>query len=161
MLHSLLGGDTVTVGEKIQQLRQQQSLTQGQLAALSGTALITIHQYESGKRQPRLEQLRRIAEVFGVSVSELVEPEYWSALTEDDKRDAFADDSSLAMKERLTAAFEKLNGVGQREAVKRVEEMAEVRWYLRKLSREADTAAADGNTTAADIAAENGEPPQV
>ena len=48
------------VGERIRAARKSAGLTQAQLAEKSGVASISIHQYESGKRQPRIEQLKKI-----------------------------------------------------------------------------------------------------
>ena len=42
-------------------------MTQKQLGELSGTSESTIKQYELGKRQPRIEQLKKIAEALGVT----------------------------------------------------------------------------------------------
>lgn len=57
----------MTIGDRIKQVRNARGLTQKQLGAISGTSEITIRQYELGKRQPRLEQLQRIAAALGVS----------------------------------------------------------------------------------------------
>lgn len=62
----------MSIGERIRDIRIQRGLTQVQLAEASGVAPITIRQYEANKRQPRMEQLRAIAEVFGVSVDYLI-----------------------------------------------------------------------------------------
>lgn len=62
----------MTVGERIQSLRKKAGWTQARLAAESGVAAISIHQYESNKRKPQLEQLQEIAKVLGVSVDYLI-----------------------------------------------------------------------------------------
>lgn len=54
----------MTIGEKIRKLRIHTGLTQRALGELSGTSETTIKQYELGKRQPRIEQLKKIAKVF-------------------------------------------------------------------------------------------------
>lgn len=54
----------MTIGEKIRKLRNHTGLTQRTLGELSGTSETTIKQYELGKRQPRIEQLKKIATVF-------------------------------------------------------------------------------------------------
>lgn len=54
----------MTIGEKIKKLRIHTGLTQRALGELSGTSETTIKQYELGKRQPRIEQLKNIAKVF-------------------------------------------------------------------------------------------------
>lgn len=62
----------MTIGERIKQVRNAKGFTQKQLGTISGTSEITIRQYELGKRQPRLEQLQRIADALDVPVPELM-----------------------------------------------------------------------------------------
>ncbi len=51
----------MTIGERIKAARKAANMTQKKLAELAGTATGTIQQYELGKRQPRIEQLQKIA----------------------------------------------------------------------------------------------------
>lgn len=60
------------IGQRIKAARKDIGLTQDQLAQKSGVATITIRQYETGKRQPRLEQLQKIADALDVSISYLL-----------------------------------------------------------------------------------------
>ena len=62
----------VTIGERIREARKNAGLTQAQLAESSGVAAISIHQYEAGKREPRIEQLCRVADTLGVSIQYLL-----------------------------------------------------------------------------------------
>lgn len=66
----------MTIGEKIRKLRNYTGLTQKTLGKLSGTSETTIKQYESGKRQPRIEQLKKIAKVFDFPLYLLVDDNY-------------------------------------------------------------------------------------
>lgn len=59
----------MTTGERIKEARKKRGFTQKELGTLSGTSEITIRQYEIGKRQPRMEQLHRIADALGIPVS--------------------------------------------------------------------------------------------
>ena len=68
----------MTVGERIQEARKKAGMKQSDLAEKLGVAVITIGQYERGKREPSLKQLIRIAAVLGVSWDSLV--------TEDERR---------------------------------------------------------------------------
>lgn len=63
------------IGKRIRELRTLNHLTQKQLGELSGLATGTIQQYELHKRQPRIEQLRKIAKALGLKVSDLIEDE--------------------------------------------------------------------------------------
>lgn len=64
----------MTTGERIKTARKKAGMTQAKLAAISGVAAISIHQYEAGKRHPQLEQALRIAGALGVEWTEFVLP---------------------------------------------------------------------------------------
>ena len=146
----------MSIGEKIQEYRKKAGLTQQRLAECAGVATITIRQYESGKRQPRVGQLQKIANALGVSVSELIgfpiEEETMERFMREPKYAvAFETDEHIGIKsratmvryrknfllyqkqsEQLATAFKKLNDEGRTEAVKRVEELTEISRYQKK-----------------------------
>ncbi len=62
----------MNIGERIRKYRKAIGYTQKELAEKSGVATVSVQQYERGIRQPRLEQLRRIASALGVEWTELV-----------------------------------------------------------------------------------------
>lgn len=55
------------IGERIKKARQAKGLSQEELAQIINSTKSAISRYESGKRQPRLDQLHRIAVVLQVS----------------------------------------------------------------------------------------------
>ena len=73
----------MTVGERIKAARNKAGLKQSELAEKLGVAVITIGQYERDKRQPRLEQLRRIAAALGVEWTDLVDSDTAATMTID------------------------------------------------------------------------------
>lgn len=64
-------------GERIKAARKASGLTQEQLAKKCGLATITIRQYESGKREPRLAQMRALAAATGVTIQKLLGIPNW------------------------------------------------------------------------------------
>lgn len=62
----------MTIGERIKNYRKIAGLTQKELGEFAGVATGTIQQYELGKRQPRIEQLQKIAPILKVSVPDLL-----------------------------------------------------------------------------------------
>ena len=62
----------MTIGEKIKKARQEKNITQKELAEQIGCAEITIRQYESNKREPKLEIIKKIATVLNITVLELL-----------------------------------------------------------------------------------------
>lgn len=63
----------MTIGDKIRNYRKMAGLTQKQLGDLSGTSETTIKQYEAGKRQPRVEQLQKIANTLQILPTDLLD----------------------------------------------------------------------------------------
>lgn len=125
----------MTIGQRIKEARKDTGLTQRELAERSGTATGTIQQYELGKRQPRIEQLQRIASALDVDVNWLM-----NGYTLEQRDQAWKGqvaqlfEGANAWKEgkaRLNTAFDSLNSSGQQEAIKRVEELTEVPRYRR------------------------------
>lgn len=57
------------LGSNIKKYRKEAGLTQKELASILDVAVGTIQQYESNKRQPRIEQLQRIADALGVPIN--------------------------------------------------------------------------------------------
>lgn len=71
----------MTIGEKIRVYRTTiAGLTQKELAEKAGCAEITIRQYETGKRQPRLEQLQKIADAIGLPLGQFIDFEEFSSM---------------------------------------------------------------------------------
>jgi len=52
--------------------RQKMKLTQRKLAEKTGLSVLTILRYESGEREPRASDIKRLCEVLGVSEDELL-----------------------------------------------------------------------------------------
>ena len=65
----------MTTGERIKLLRIQRSMTQKEVAQKCGMADSAIRKYESGKIEPKLGTLIKIATALNVNVSELLELE--------------------------------------------------------------------------------------
>ena len=56
----------------IQLLRKEAQMSQAELAILLGVSEMTISNYERGEREPSIEMLKRIADIFNVTVDELI-----------------------------------------------------------------------------------------
>lgn len=72
---------------KLKYLREQADLTREQLAPLIGVTYSSISKYETNKRQPDLETLKKIASFFNVSTDYLLDNPY--------SHDAIMNDISL------------------------------------------------------------------
>lgn len=60
------------IGKRIEEIREQMSLSQSALARAIGASQSAISQIEAGDRNPSFEMLRQIANALGVSVPHLV-----------------------------------------------------------------------------------------
>ena len=69
------GVSVVDIGKRLRLAREQAGLTQVQVAGEIGMARTTLVAIEGGKRQVRVEELRRLARSYGESVNALVRPE--------------------------------------------------------------------------------------
>ena len=73
-----------SIAFKIKTLRKAKGLTQEQLAEAVGTTRATIAGYETGRRNPRLPDLQKIAEYLGVGL------DYFGVATSDEVFDILA-----------------------------------------------------------------------
>lgn len=109
-------------GQNIKAARKMAGLTQAQLAKKCGMATITIRQYESEKREPRLTQLECIANALGITYFHLADSEIIPRLVSQDMK-------SAERRAKIDTAFKLLNEDGQQKAVERVEELTEIPRY--------------------------------
>jgi len=62
----------MTIGERIKELRNQKGYTQKGIAQKLSVAQSTVAMWETGKREPDLDTVQKIADVFGVTVDRLL-----------------------------------------------------------------------------------------
>lgn len=63
----------MTVGEKIKYYRELRGISQETLASLSKVSVSTLRKYEIGNRNPKIEQLQKIANGLQISINALSE----------------------------------------------------------------------------------------
>ena len=68
---------SMTIGSRIMYMRKLRKMTQAQLGDLLGVSYMTIRRWETGKSQPRLEEINELAKIFDTSV------EYFMGLQDD------------------------------------------------------------------------------
>lgn len=61
----------VTLGEKLKSLREQSGKTQQEIATILCLNRVTYTQYENNKRIPPLDSLKKLAEIYNVTIDEL------------------------------------------------------------------------------------------
>ena len=107
----------MTIGERIQNARKKSGLTQEELGERVGVTGVAIMRYEKGARQPRLEQLQRIAGALEVSVDYLLgrvnHPLAYVDIEKTAHAMGFEALGELSPEQRVTAAMEQLSPEGQ------------------------------------------------
>ena len=114
---------------KLKTLRLEKGLTQKQLGERSGIADPTIRKYESGKLNPKLETIQKLADALQVDFADL------AGLTE--KEMVLSVGVSLLDKAAeiggvvydLNLSFAQLNAIGQQKAVAYVKDLAQIDAY--------------------------------
>lgn len=62
----------MTIGENIRSLRESRGLTQAQVGDAVGVSDKAVSAWETGKREPRIGTVEKLAEFLGVAVSALL-----------------------------------------------------------------------------------------
>lgn len=63
----------MSIADNINHLRKQKKMTQKQLAAASGLAVITIQQYEAGKYEPKKDSLYKLCKALDCNINEILD----------------------------------------------------------------------------------------
>lgn len=72
--------------EKLQELRKQKSLTQEELAQSLYVSRTAVSKWESGRGYPNIDSLKRIAQLFGITVDALLSGEELLTIAQEDNR---------------------------------------------------------------------------
>jgi DNA-binding XRE family transcriptional regulator len=64
---------TVTIGARLRFWRKHYGLTTDQLADFTGYSIASLEDFERNARDPTLHMLRALAELYGISLSELLQ----------------------------------------------------------------------------------------
>ena len=104
------------VGGKIFQYRQSMHWTQRELSNKVGVAHNTVASWEKGTREPTMQQLYKIAVIFGISVSDLLPHTVTNMKLQ-------------KMEKELIRDFRNLNSAGQTIAASAVKGLAHTEEY--------------------------------
>lgn len=155
--------DMIDVGDLIKQRRKKKGLTQIELASKAGISVNSLRLYEAGKRQPKVDQLVKIASALDTDIFSLLSYDKFnllyfihqanseissrlkkdypsnSALYDDlMKEDVFFPELRGKTDRQLIDAYSSLNEKGREKAVERVEELTEIPKYQKKVEPDND-----------------------
>ena len=125
------------IGDRIKEYRKKARLTQNQLGELSGTSERTIQQYESHKRQPRIEQLHKIANALSIPIEDLIGTRNLDIVNDvvglfsDEVKEIQDSPEEIALKSSLDYNFTMLNIEGKKKVVAFSEDIAKIPEYQR------------------------------
>lgn len=126
-----MSNQRLTTGEKIKKTRIQKEFTQKQLAEKCGMYESQIRKYESGKINPKIETLQKIANALQVPVNSLrsdSELELNSFMEYLDKSfDTFKD--NLRLENKLISDYRVLNAQGRQKAHEQIEMLTKIPEY--------------------------------
>ena len=60
------------LGDKIKKYRETKKITQAEIAELLGVSPATVSKYEAGTLEPNIESIKKLSELFDVSIDELL-----------------------------------------------------------------------------------------
>ena len=141
----------MNIGEQIKKYRIKANLSQRELGMKLGISQQQIAQYENGTRVPKIETVKKMAVALEVDISDISEYlAYKDEVIENSPllsalRRLGTDESNFGRditnrymidelkleedKKKLLYIYNQLNQVGKKEAIKRVEELAEIPRY--------------------------------
>ena len=137
------------IGKNIKKYRVAQGLTQKELGQKCGMADSAIRRYENGGANPKEETLEKIAYALGTTTSELrgkIDLQLFAAPSETAPSHSIGINQmslnlvnsfhryevTIETKKSINENLDKLNPTGQKEAVKRVEELTHIEKYTKK-----------------------------
>lgn len=135
----LASSEIEAIGHNIKKIRTKQGLSESDLAKLTKLSESSIKSYENGEKKPSLDTLHTIADALGVYIGNIVVD--WSIYPEHKDFDPFSfavsSDSFIAGVARqveheertLLEYYRLLNSGGQAEAIKRIQELTEIKKY--------------------------------
>lgn len=122
----------MNIGSRLREIRKDKNLSQIYVAQRANIAVNSIRLYESGKRQPRMDQLQKIASALDVPVWELIGETSPVLVAQKVVQQKISDATAPIRKIRksaLDAAYNALNEQGQIKALERVEELGKIPDY--------------------------------
>lgn len=138
-------------GDRLKSLRIKNGYTQQEVAEKIGVTKATISKYETEQRG--LNHIEKFADLFGVEPAYILFGKNMEELqeeirvqTEESTKEEVDYWKSVFLPGRMSELlplFDKLNDTGQKEAIRRVEELTEVPKYQREKPKDAPTGVKD------------------
>lgn len=148
----------VKIGEAIRNQRKNQGLTLNELGQRMGISGSLVGQYERGVVNPKYETIIRFADALNVEPREILGNAFMDVISPEVERLAHSVDDTtdirlylsgrvvpVTIQERLNEAFSELNKEGQKVAVERVKELAQIPKYQKDPAGDSTQSAGTGD----------------
>lgn len=117
------------VNENIRKIRKEKGMTQKELGKKLGISQSAIGQFESKETNLKIDTITKIANALAVDITSLIDTDELAILDIKEHPEKWGFDKEKLSEERIEQALKKLNTMGKEEAVKRVEELTEIKKY--------------------------------
>ena len=91
----------MNIGNKIKQYRELNKMTQKDIAEVLGVEPGTISKYESGMIEPNIESIKKLAEIFKITIDELLKDEEKFDVSKVDVLKALREQKEMKLKGNL------------------------------------------------------------
>lgn len=122
----------MSIGQHIKEARLKAGITQAELANKLGIAYQSIGQWERGLRTPKIETLRKIAEVLGMDVNWLMNGQTLEQRDQGMKDYVARRFTEAELNAQMQKAFDSLSVEGKQEAVRSINIIAGNPQYQKK-----------------------------
>lgn len=127
----------LSIGEKISKYRESKHYTQKQLAEIIGSSQTSINLWESGKRKPKFEAIRKIADALEIPLSELLDSGFYFVFDNNNTECLYVESSKDDINSinhfssDLLEPYNKLNSKGKEKAIEQVEMLTKIDEYTK------------------------------
>lgn len=116
-------------GDRIRQIRKEKGLTQNELGELCGINAANIRKYESGRQNPKLETVRKIAAALDTPIGDFVMN--WSTISQEEISNDLQ--NGLPLNElAILQNYRVLNEKGQEKAKEQMEMLTKIPEYRKE-----------------------------
>lgn len=91
----------MNIGSKIKKYRELQKMTQKDIAEILGVEAGTISKYESGIIEPNIDSIKKLAEIFNITIDELLKDEKKIDVSKINLLDALREQKEMKLKGNL------------------------------------------------------------
>lgn len=110
------------LGNNLKKIRKEKKLSQADIATNLGVSRSTVGKWETEDNYPTVEMLDKLANLLAVSTDDL--------LGRDPTLESYKRTKENV---KVLVAFSRLNDIGKKEAIKRIDELAEIPRYTRDM----------------------------